>query len=210
MCVPHTYFAYHTYVSALLKNDPEASPGANNPSGSLAAEPSHREESGGAERDRTADLLRARQALSQLSYSPAAVASAVITGTGAVVGLGGLEPPTSPLSGVRSNHLSYRPSPAHKRAPRLTSLPAFVHDQTIGVDACASKSSGSAFKEVIQPQVPLRLPCYDFTPVIGHTVVSAPLAVKLPTSGAVNSHGVTGGVYKARERIHRDILIRDY
>ena len=65
-------------------------------------------------------------------------------------------------------------------------------------------------KEVIQPQVPLRLPCYDFTPVIGHTVVSALLTVRLPTSGATNSHGVTGGVYKARERIHRDILIRDY
>ena len=58
-------------------------------------------------------------------------------------------------------------------------------------------------KEVIQPQVPLRLPCYDFTPVIGHTVVSVLLAVRLPTSGATNSHGVTGGVYKARERIHR-------
>ena len=66
------------------------------------------------------------------------------------------------------------------------------------------------FKEVIQPQVPLRLPCYDFTPVIDHTVVSALPKVKLPTSGATNSHGVTGGVYKARERIHRDILIRDY
>ena len=65
-------------------------------------------------------------------------------------------------------------------------------------------------KEVIQPQVPLRLPCYDFTPVIEHTVVSALLAVRLPTSGAVNSHGVTGGVYKTRERIHRDMLIRDY
>ena len=60
-------------------------------------------------------------------------------------------------------------------------------------------------KEVIQPQVPLRLPCYDFTPVIDHTVVSALLTVRLPTSGAANSHGVTGGVYKARERIHRDI-----
>ena len=59
-------------------------------------------------------------------------------------------------------------------------------------------------KEVIQPHLPIRLPCYDFTPVIDHTVVSAPLAVKLPTSGAANSHGVTGGVYKARERIHRD------
>ncbi len=65
-------------------------------------------------------------------------------------------------------------------------------------------------KEVIQPQVPLRLPCYDFTPVMNHTVVSALLAVRLPTSGTTHSHGVTGGVYKARERIHRDILIRDY
>ena len=65
-------------------------------------------------------------------------------------------------------------------------------------------------KEVIQPQVPLELPCYDFTPVMNHTVVIAPLAVKLTTSGAVDSHGVTGGVYKARERIHRGILIRDY
>jgi len=56
---------------------------------------------------------------------------------------------------------------------------------------------------VIQPHLPIRLPCYDFTPVIGHTVASAPLTVKLPASGATNSHGVTGGVYKARERIHR-------
>ena len=62
-----------------------------------------------------------------------------------------------------------------------------------------------SLKEVIQPHLPIRLPCYDFTPVIDHTVVSALLAVKLPTSGAANSHGVTGGVYKARERIHRDM-----
>ena len=65
-------------------------------------------------------------------------------------------------------------------------------------------------KEVIQPQVPLRLPCYDFTPVMNHKVVSALPKVKLPTSFATHSHGVTGGVYKARERIHRGILIRDY
>jgi hypothetical protein len=70
--------------------------------------------------------------------------------------------------------------------------------------------TSSYIKEVIQPQVPLRLPCYDFTPVMNHTVVSEPLAVILPTSGTTHSHGVTGGVYKARERIHRDILIRDY
>ena len=66
------------------------------------------------------------------------------------------------------------------------------------------------FKEVIQPQVPLRLPCYDFTPVTNPTVVTAFLTVKLATSGKTRSHGVTGGVYKTRERIHRDILIRDY
>ena len=60
-------------------------------------------------------------------------------------------------------------------------------------------------KEVIQPQVPLRLPCYDFTPVMNHTVVNALPKVKLSTSGATHSHGVTGGVYKARERIHRNI-----
>jgi hypothetical protein len=59
-------------------------------------------------------------------------------------------------------------------------------------------------KEVIQPHLPIRLPCYDFTPVIGHTVASALPKVKLPASGATDSHGVTGGVYKARERIHRD------
>ena len=60
-------------------------------------------------------------------------------------------------------------------------------------------------KEVIQQHLPIRLPCYDFTPVIDHTVVGVLLAVRLPASGAANSHGVTGGVYKARERIHRDI-----
>ena len=65
-------------------------------------------------------------------------------------------------------------------------------------------------KEVIQPQVPLRLPCYDFTPVADPTVVACLLAVSTAPSGKANSHGVTGGVYKARERIHRGMLIRDY
>ena len=64
---------------------------------------------------------------------------------------------------------------------------------------------GSLKKEVIQPHVPVRLPCYDFTPVISHTVGGALPRVKLPTSGANNFHGVTGGVYKTRERIHRDV-----
>ena len=65
-------------------------------------------------------------------------------------------------------------------------------------------------KEVIQPHLPIRLPCYDFTPVAYPTFGHALLAVRLWTSGVTNSHGVTGGVYKARERIHRGMLIRDY
>ena len=65
-------------------------------------------------------------------------------------------------------------------------------------------------KEVIQPQVPLRLPCYDFAPVTELTLDGCPLAVGPPVSGPSGFHGVTGGVYKARERIHRGVLIRDY
>ena len=61
---------------------------------------------GGAKRDRTADLLRARQALSQLSYGPVFLQVSHTK----LVGLGRFELPTSPLSGVRSNQLSYRPN----------------------------------------------------------------------------------------------------
>ena len=78
------------------------------------------------------------------------------------------------------------------------------------VGAYAGESIQRRDKEVIQPQVPLRLPCYDFTPVMNHTVVSALPKVKQPTSGTAHSHGMTGGVYKARERIHRSVLICDY
>ena len=65
-------------------------------------------------------------------------------------------------------------------------------------------------KEVIQPHLPIRLPCYDFTPVIGLALDSFLLAVGPLLLGTPNSHGVTGGVYKARERIHRSMLICDY
>ena len=57
-------------------------------------------------------------------------------------------------------------------------------------------------KEVIQPQVPLRLPCYDFIPVTVHSFGHCLLAVSACTSGTNDFHDVTGGVYKARERIH--------
>jgi hypothetical protein len=65
-------------------------------------------------------------------------------------------------------------------------------------------------KEVIQPQVLLRLPCYDFTPIMNYTLDGCFLAVSSPASSATHFRDVTGGVYKARERIHRGILIRDY
>ena len=65
-------------------------------------------------------------------------------------------------------------------------------------------------KEVIQPQVLLRLPCYDFTPVICPALDGSFPKVRPPALGIADSHGVTGGVYKARERIHRGVLIRDY
>ena len=82
----------------------------------------------------------------------------------------------------------------------------------LSIDNSTVKNSLLDFlrKEVIQPHLPIRLPCYDFTPVIGPAFGSSSLAVRSLTSGISNSHGVTGGVYKARERIHRGMLIRDY
>ena len=65
-------------------------------------------------------------------------------------------------------------------------------------------------KEVIQPHLPIRLPCYDLTPIIEPTFDGCLLAVSSQASGVPNFHGLTGGVYKARERIHRGMLIRDY
>ena len=136
-----------------------------------------------------------------------------------MVGLGRFELPTSPLSGVRSNQLSYRPDSIGLRNAATLCLDPMHVMQAIRVSARSRTSvvaqklltlSQALFKEVIQPQVPLRLPCYDFIPVMNHTVVTVLPKVRLATSGATHSHGVTGGVYKARERIHRDMLIRDY
>ena len=200
-----------------------------------------------------------------------------------MVGLARFELATSPLSGVRSNQLSYRPfrrpvllhgqqsssgallgesprgyasrerpiSPTPCRQAHLTALLAASNrnclwqslrdSQRLGRDGLAvgpvpglgpggsgerpelcsslasalseklrSERKASLRKEVIQPQVPLRLPCYDFTPVADPTVVGCLLTVSAPPSGKTNSHGVTGGVYKARERIHRGMLFHDY
>ena len=112
------------------------------------------------------------------------------------MGLSGFEPLTSPLSGVRSNQLSYRPTchaqADHKGRGRREPAQAYsVPDGTLSPVMKGHEDDGMFFgscealpfarngafgailrKEVIQPQVPLRLPCYDFTPVADPTVVS--------------------------------------
>ena len=75
------------------------------------------------------------------------------------MGLGRVELPTSRLSGVRSNQLSYRPFPAYHGMWDLSKL----NSEMMQVIYLLLR------KEVIQPQVPLRLPCYDFTPITNHT-----------------------------------------
>jgi hypothetical protein len=75
----------------------------------------HPTQVGGDDRDRTGDPLLAKQVLSQLSYIPLAIPVREAH-TQKMVGLTGVEPVTSPLSGVRSNQLSYRPNPVWQRA----------------------------------------------------------------------------------------------
>ena len=165
------------------------------------------------------------------------------------MGTNGLEPSTSRLSGVRSNHLSYAPfwwrwggSNSWPPACKAGALPAELHPHVrvslgfssfffcrhsfslsiLKIEQCflstCSPLLTEAFelsfvllrKEVIQPHLPIRLPCYDFTPVINPTLDGVLPKVRRPALGVTDSHGVTGGVYKARERIHRSMLICDY
>ncbi len=127
-----------------------------------------------------------------------------------MVGLDRIELSTSRLSGVRSNHLSYRPIPIS--GPLQVSLRRSCVEEVTLVRRFMNFFGAKLLrKEVIQPQVPLRLPCYDFTPIINHTVGTClPCGLAPATSGTTDFRGVTGGVYKARERIHRGVLIRDY
>ena len=88
--------------------------------------------------------------------------------------------------------------------------PLFVFRKYLYLLDLDCRLSSTPLKEVIQPHLPIRLPCYDFTPVISLTFDNSSLAVRSLASGTPDSHGVTGGVYKTRERIHPDMLIRDY
>ena len=139
---------------------------------------------GGDDGIRTHDPLLAGQVLSQLSYTP--------------MFPGSLSSFSRILYGPRklNNKRSVRASPKTSR----------VIDSEVSV----KRLHGLHRKEVIQPHLPIRLPCYDLTPIIEPTFDGCLLAVSPPASGVFNFHGLTGGVYKARERIHRGMLIRDY
>ncbi len=92
------------------------------------------------------------------------------------------------------------------RLLRVSSFPnvRIVADPNIRTNL-AIRSGLLPRKEVIQPHLPVQLPCYDFVPVTSPTFGSSFLAVRSPTSGVADSHDVTGGVYKARERIQRTL-----
>ena len=148
---------------------------------------------------RTLDPLLARQVLSQLSYAPVVI----------------WQPPTFPyryqysiIGRLSLNHRvrdGYGCFPLAHRHQKFY----FLSSRTFIIEQHLSPTL-SLRKEVIQPHLPIRLPCYDFTPVIEPAFDSSFLSVRSLASGIPNSHGVTGGVYKTRERIHRSILICDY
>ena len=84
-----------------------------------------------------------------------------------------------------------------------------------GICEALPASSAGAFakilrKEVIQPQVPLRLPCYDLVPIAELRFGACLPRVSSATSAPPHFRGLTGGVYKAQEHIHRGMLTRDY
>ena len=94
--------------------------------------------------------------------------------------------------------------------PNQTQTSLTFRKDTVNQTALRSVSDDLLRKEVIQPPLPIRLPCYDLTPITEPTFGCVLLAVRLQTSGVSDFHGLTGGVYKTRERIHRSMLIYDY
>ncbi len=161
------------------------------------------------------------------------------------MGSSGVEPPTSRLSGARSNLLSYEPVSSQRSCriggddgirthdpllagqvlSQLSYTPTYLLPLSGAHQKLNNKSSKlhpTVFKsvplletillrkEVIQPHLPIRLPCYDFTLITRPTFDCCLLTVGSQASGVSDSHGVTGGVYKARERIHCSMLTCNY
>ena len=146
---------------------------------------------GGDDGNRTHDPLLAGQVLSQLSYTPI---------------MEGLFLSKNKQTVPRLSR-SLKIEQQEFRKATLSALPvSSILDSDRPVMICP----GLHRKEVIQPHLPIRLPCYDLTPIIEPAFDGCLLAVSSPASGVFNFHGLTGGVYKARERIHRGMLIRDY
>ena len=146
--------------------------------------------SGGDDGNRTHDPLLAGQVLSQLSYTPSE----------------GL-PFFKDLPDFRRVTI---PENQTTKVPFLLASASFRSLPFPTCDRPVMICHGLHRKEVIQPHLPIRLPCYDLTPIIEPAFDGCLLAVSSPASGVFNFHGLTGGVYKARERIHRGMLIRDY
>ncbi len=117
-------------------------------------------------------------------------------------GDGGIRTRDPLLAGQVLSQLSY--TPMHARSLKIEQQNAPAPPRVLRFGSIPLR------KEVIQPHLPIRLPCYDLTPIIEPTFDGCLLAVSSPASGVPNFHGLTGGVYKARERIHRGMLIRDY
>ena len=148
---------------------------------------------GGDEGNRTLDPLLAGQVLSQLSYTPILWVTQVFIFTIKTWQLN---------NKIHKYFLAYTPSAwvvcflSYLTTSHQLLYRSYAH--------CLHR------KEVIQPHLPIRLPCYDLTPIIEPTLGSYLLAVSILTLGVSDFHGLTGGVYKARERIHRGMLTRDY
>ena len=104
--------------------------------------------------------------------------------------------PTGSTFVVHQTPTHYRPRPSNE-SPRSPN--PHTRGRAIGLVVLLRK-------EVIQPHLPVRLPCYDFVPIADPTFDgSLPQGVRPPASGVTDFHDVTGGVYKARERIHRSV-----
>ena len=126
-----------------------------------------------------------------------------------------IAPGTRPGVAIREPKSASTPLPRNiprrtHRKPMISSTPAAPNrrDCRDAGARTAGRTSGRILrrKEVIQPHLPVRLPCYDLVPITSLTLDgSIPQGVRPPASGAAHFHDLTGGVYKARERIHRDV-----